>query len=252
MGINSSVVSLNNYYGHSKLKNLSITWINNYNPWFSDVDLLSSFEKVFDEDATLFEMHHNIKRIVESLSSIYYHNEAYVKSFLIERFGKNDNVSFFELPVNNSRIDLCSINGHSVAYELKTKYDSLTRLQKQLDDYLKAFEYVYVVCSNEKTNKVLDIIPDCVGVYEYDDSKQNIKFILIKKATISNYLNRETQINILRKGEIPLGAELLSDDEINRLFKNTLKTRYKNKWIKFIDERANISRLDYQYYFKCL
>ncbi len=248
----NSLISLNNYFDKRTLKNLSITWIDKYFPSDSKDSLCQSFEKSFNESASLFGIDDNVKLIMESLMRKYYHNEAFIKAGLIKELRKHKAISFFELPIKDSRIDLCSINGHSVAYEIKTKYDNLKRLSKQVDDYLTAFEFVYVVCSNDKTEKILSMVPTCVGVYEYDDSKEKTDFILIREASLSANIKKEVQLSVLRKAETPSNIYEYSDSDVNELFKKCLKDRYKLKWESFCKNFKNISVLDYQYYFKNL
>lgn len=238
-------------YKISDLKQLSISWIDKYLSWNNDDELCTYFEDVFNEKASLFEIEGNAKKVMEDLLISYYHNEAFIKAELIKELKKKKNsISFFELPINNSRIDLCSINGSSVAYEIKTKYDTTKRLEKQLNDYLTVFEYVYVVCSNDKTSNILKMIPDCVGVYEYDDELKKPKFILVKEATHSPYIDSKSQLYILRKSEIPNNIDKYNEEETNGLFKKCLKDRYRNKWQKFCKHYKEISILDYQYAFK--
>ena len=115
---------------------------------------------------------------MEALMVHYYHNEAFIKAMFIKELKKQKSVSFFELPIKDSRIDLCSINGHSVAYEIKTKYDTLKRLNKQVNDYLSAFEYVYVVCSSDKTGLVQSTVPNCVGIYGNHDVYETLNGVI--------------------------------------------------------------------------
>ena len=74
----------------------------------------------------------------------YYHNDYYVRySFINKVLKKSSAISFEELPVENSRVDLASINGKSVAYEIKSEFDNYERLEKQINDYSKCFESDY-------------------------------------------------------------------------------------------------------------
>lgn len=98
-----------------------------------------------------------------------YLNENAIKSSFINKVllrGKS-HVSIFELNVGSSRVYSCKINGTSIAYEIKTDLDNFNRLDKQLNDYLQAFEEVYVICSNNRVNKVKAIILEEVGIYAY-------------------------------------------------------------------------------------
>ena len=246
------VRSLKYYYGEKELEQKSIRWIESYSPWLSDDSLCSIFNDVFGESASLFNINGNSKKTIESLMINYYHNEAYIKSAFMMELKKHKAVSFFELPVSDSRIDLCSINGNSIAYEIKTKYDTTKRLLKQVTDYSKAFEYVYVICPTCKVDEIINLVPDNVGVYVYDDELTNVKFEIYREAKISNSINRDVQTSVLHKDEKPSNLDSLSDDDVNLIFKSVLKRRYKNKWNSLCKNYKQINKLDYQYYFNSI
>lgn len=243
------VRSLKYYYGEKELEQKSIKWIESYLPWLSDDSLCSIFNDVFGESASLFNINGNSKKTIESLMINYYHNEAYIKSAFMMELIKHKAVSFFELPVSDSRIDLCSINGNSIAYEIKTKYDTTKRLLKQVTDYLKAFEYVYVICPTCKVDEIIKLVPDNVGIYVYDDELTNVKFEIYREAKISNGIDRDIQTSVLHRNEKPSNLDSLSDDDVNLIFKSVLKRRYKNKWNSLCKNYKQINKLDYQYYF---
>jgi len=241
--------SLKYFFGENELKKKTRAWIDSYSPYLSDENLCSLFTKNFDESPTLFEIQGNARWVMESLMINYYHNEAFIKSAFISELRSHNSISFFELPVGNSRTDLCSINGNSIAYEIKTIADTTKRLEKQMDDYMKAFEYVYVICPYEKLNDVQRIVPIDVGIYLYDDKVSKPVFIKIKEAKLSTQLDRDTQISVLRKNEKPIFVEKMSNQEVNSLFKKALKARYKNRWNWFCENLKQFNRLDYQYHF---
>ncbi|MDD3067662.1 MAG: sce7726 family protein [Acholeplasmataceae bacterium] len=246
---NYNIQSLKYYFGEAQLKRKTISWIESYSPRFSDEKLSFLFSKCFEESPSLFEINGNSKEALESLMIAYYHNEAFVKAFFISELKKQKAVSFFELPIKNSRVDICSINGHSIAYEIKTMYDSTKRLVKQLNDYLTAFEFVYVICPDERVEEISQLLPDCVGIYTYDDLAFAPKFMVAREAKISSLLDRHAQIEVMRKKEKPKNISLLSDDKINALFKTILKNRFKNRWDWFCTNYKQFNKLDYQYHF---
>jgi hypothetical protein len=79
-----------------------------------------------------------------------YRNEYVYKNELASRlvFGRHSprTAAFqVELPVGRSIVDVAIANGTTTAYEIKTEYDTARRLPTQTNDYLKAFDKVYVV-----------------------------------------------------------------------------------------------------------
>ena len=247
--MNRQFHSLKSCFSKKNMEYNSVMFLDSYSPWLSNEDLDKLFCDTFNEEPSLFEINGKCKEVAEELMINYYHNEAFIKARFAKELKKHKAVSFFELPVCDSRADLCSINGNSVAYEIKTIYDTTKRLLKQVTDYLKAFEYVYVICPKEKTETILDIVPREVGIYEYDNSKKKPCFVIVKEASLSPFVDRGVQLDILRKSEKPKNVDSLTDSEINCLFKKALKTRYRVKWKKLIENMNDIYLMDYQYCF---
>lgn len=246
----SSFNSLKTFFGEKKLRLLSAQWLDKYAPVLSDEELCNLFEGVFGESASYFEIKGNAKSVAEKLMVEFYHNEAFIKSSIINLLKKEKNVTFFEMPLLDSRIDVCSINGHSCAYEIKTSYDTVKRLKKQVNDYLKAFELVYVVCPTEKIEEVLRIVPECVGIFIYDNEKNSGELSIFRLPIISSFIDANIQFNLLHKNEKKAAINFVDDGEkMNNYFKSCLKKRYSKKWCSFKKKSSAINKLDYQYRF---
>lgn len=211
----------------------------------------------------------NTREVFNKIILRYYPNEISIKSNFINQilFKSNNHVTIFELPIGNSRIDLCKLNGSSVAYEIKTDLDNLSRLNKQLNDYLEIFEKVYVICSINRIPEVeRHIMPDC-GIYTYSISKYcNYRFQLYRNAIESLHINPAKQLNILQKQEhkkyfsdtsltnrkdiITFILQQYSSSKINEIFKHAIKARYKNQWDFLKNNKSEIFEIDYQWFFK--
>ena len=246
----TSFKSLKLYFGDDKLKCLSARWLDKYASYLSDEQLCNLFEEVFGESASYFEIRGNAKSIAEKLMMEFYHNEAFVKSSIINLLKKQNNVTFFEMPLLDSRIDVCSINGHSCAYEIKTNYDTLKRLKKQTEDYLKVFEMVYIVCPTEKIEDVSNLVPDCVGILFYNNKNNSGDLSVFRDARRSMFLDSKIQFGLLHKNEKKRAIDIAYDaPKVNEYFKLCLKNRYCKKWRYFKKVCNTITRLDYQYCF---
>ncbi|KDP00471.1 sce7726 family protein [Mycobacterium avium subsp. hominissuis] len=73
------------------------------------------------------------------------------------------------LPVFLSIADVAVAGEAASAFEIKTDLDSFTRLELQVLSYSRCFEYVHVVTSEAKAARVLDALPEHVGVRALDD-----------------------------------------------------------------------------------
>ncbi|MXZ58153.1 MAG: sce7726 family protein [Rhodothermaceae bacterium] len=66
------------------------------------------------------------------------------------------------------RADVVTIGDTSTAYEIKTRYDSPTRLKDQFKAYSKVFEHVVLVTQSGYTNKFYKHAPSYAGLYVLD------------------------------------------------------------------------------------
>ncbi|MCW1913748.1 sce7726 family protein [Luteolibacter sp. GHJ8] len=69
-----------------------------------------------------------------------------------------------EFRIGRSRVDLAVFANASFAFEIKTDYDSMARIGTQTEDYLKVFDYVYVVTSLKLRDTAAKAIPKSVGM----------------------------------------------------------------------------------------
>ena len=213
----------------------------------------SNFDKVF-HDACGFDYdfvvgNYPYERFVYQMLKNYYRNDFFIRyTFFDKILSRKKAVSFFEMPITSSRIDMASINGISVGYEIKTEYDTFQRLEKQIVDYSKLLEYVYVVCPNSSVDQILRIIPGYCGIYCYDEKRSNSSFKIAKEAEKSPNLNSSTMLQCMLKDElkdffqdtkVELIDERYSFDEINKVFKRSLKKRYASKMME-IENKVNL------------
>ena len=97
-----------------------------------------------------------------------YRNEYIYKNALAEKIllGKHSlNTSFMlsEFRAGNCKADSVILNGSSTVYEIKSTYDSVARLERQLTAYHKTFDRINVITSDDQLAKVEQVINDSVG-----------------------------------------------------------------------------------------
>lgn len=152
-----------------------------------------------------------------------------------------DEVVFNEFPISGVRSDINRFNGKSYTYELKSPRDSSARLGKQLDTYSRVFENVYLVIPEDTDEYNHD--HESVGVFTYNFPA--FEFQMEKKATSITDLDPELQLKQLRLPELQIHLEnrdldevaskeravsqitsSSSPEEVNSIFKETIKERY--------------------------
>ncbi|MCW8336643.1 sce7726 family protein [Vibrio paucivorans] len=123
--------------------------------------------------------------------------EADIKARLINYLHEKNRISqssviISELTVGSfaRRVDLVLASPTElVAYEIKSASDNLTRLQGQIDDYLKYFDKVVVVADSKHIESILQTAPKNVGVWELSEKRFTVKRRGVKaKVTDKSYI----------------------------------------------------------------
>lgn len=165
-------------------------------------------------------------------------------------------VLFFEFPVGSRRVDIAHINNRSFAYELKSSRDNYNRLVPQLRQFSKVFDYLYLMTGQED----IPDISESFGVIFIQINKSEsgtIEFKLQKKAKLNDNIDCDVQLSLLNHGELFLICSRegfikrdkfsniqmrnlilrhFENNEINSIFKKTLKERYSASWLEFIKQ----------------
>lgn len=160
-----------------------------------------------------------------------YKNEFLLQ--LIKKEYKTEHVFLQEVPIFNNIVDLLVINGKTTAYEIKTEYDSLQRLESQLNSYSKVFDNIYIIVSEKHLEKLKDFLKDnftYVGILIFS----NKKIKSYKKAIQNPNLCIENYENILTNTELSnygITFQEIKDFDEKKAFKicrDILKNRQKN------------------------
>jgi len=119
-------------------------------------------------------------------------NEGDIKAAVIDRLfasaALSDAVLINEMVIANwsRRADLVVANGKLHAFEIKSDFDSLRRLQGQVETYLSRFDKVTVVC----TPKFAQLVRDCT------------------ESRVEKYLTRSPCPSARRNSKLALGSVL--------------------------------------------
>jgi len=88
----------------------------------------------------------------------YIYKNTILNKILIGRHSVRTATMLNEFKVGKSIADTVIINGTSTVYEIKTELDSPDKLQKQIEDYKKAFAKIYLVTHHSLTSKYLSLV----------------------------------------------------------------------------------------------
>jgi len=94
----------------------------------------------------------------------YVYKNAVANKLLLGIHSLNSSFMLTEFRVNDCKADIVILNGTSNAYEIKSGFDTLDRLGRQLKAYQLVFDRVNVITSEEQRDDVLASIPDEIGL----------------------------------------------------------------------------------------
>lgn len=80
--------------------------------------------------------------------------------------------SEFVIPREQCRADLAILSGEFIGIEIKSKFDSLGRLEKQIDSYSRFFDRLIVACDVKHLSGVLALASDFTEVWSVDENTQ--------------------------------------------------------------------------------
>lgn len=156
----------------------------------------------------------------------YFYKNELLNSLLIQNKNLSSCSALTELPVANSKTDVIFVNENDVGtvYEIKTELDTLNRLESQIQDYYKAFPYMYVVTSSNHLKQLENVLEGTdVGIIELTNDREFVH----RKEAIYN-------------------AEDLSHDVLFRILR---KKEFESIVLKYFGELPNVS--DFVYYRTC-
>lgn len=139
----------------------------------------------------------------------HYRNEYVYKNMiankiLLGRHSLNTSTMITEFRTADCKADTVILNGTSNVYEIKSEFDTLTRLRRQLSAYRQIFDRVHVLTSASQLDSVFTELSDDIGVLVLTD-RHTIRVIRepvshktrVNPAVIFDSLRRSEYVQIL-------------------------------------------------------
>lgn len=144
--------------------------------------------------------------------SEYVFKNIIAQNIFLKNHKKNSSVMLTELRVGSNKADCVIVNGHTVCYEIKTEFDTLKRLPEQISTYLKVFEKVNVICSENHIANVISLVPENVGIFKLTERNalKEVRKAIYNDSDIDRFL----MISSLRKSEYVFIAEQLTNRQL--------------------------------------
>lgn len=94
----------------------------------------------------------------------YVYKAALTHKVLLGRHSLKTTAMLSEFGVGENKADCVMLNGTSAIYEIKSERDSLKRLKQQIEAYRKVSAEVNVITGYTHLEKVVDLVPEDVGI----------------------------------------------------------------------------------------
>ena len=195
------------------------------------------------------------KYMANNYRNEYIYKNTLLNELLVKKHDIEKTTALAEIRIGRSKADFILVNGKAEVYEIKTELDNFDKLETQLHNYYKAFDYVNVVTSANRCNILKSFLSKSkVGIYKLDE---NMGLKEIKKAKQeNNFLDHKTIFKILRKkeyeriilnefGELPNVSQF---DYYRECFKKFQKINIKEAYKKFKQELKKRCYIEKEYF----
>lgn len=108
-------------------------------------------------------------RLFREYRNEYIYKNAIAGKVLLGRHSLNSSFMLTEFRAGNCKADTVILNGSSTVYEIKSTYDSVNRLERQLNAYQQTFDRINVITSDDQLEKVKQTVGEAVGLMVLSD-----------------------------------------------------------------------------------
>ncbi len=124
------------------------------------------------------------QRLEKQYKSEYLFKNALINKLLLGKYSLNTTTVINELKIGSSVADFVLLNGEIRIFEIKTELDNLRKLNKQIDDYRRIANEVYIVSNSKYINALIKLYNnDNIGIIEYTDRKTLKEIVPAKNNT---------------------------------------------------------------------
>ncbi len=191
----------------SKIRSLSqIISPSNFKKIVREGDYYSTFYKlkkyatVTDSTTNLDAINVIYNSLLKNYKNEYVYKNILTNKLLLKKYSLKNTIALNEFNIGKSIADFVLLNGEARVYEIKTELDNLEKLDKQVLDYCKFGDKVYIVTSSKHVNKLIELYDNStIGIIELTprNALKTIKKATSNEATFSY----EVLFKTLRKQE---------------------------------------------------
>lgn len=127
--------------------------------------------------------------------------------FLDETYGKNRILE--EKRIGRSRADVVMVTLTAIyGIEIKSDADTYTRLERQIRDYDRFYDYNYVVAGSRHAMHIEEHVPESWGIITVDEIDGQADFYILRRPTENPKLQWKRKLSLLWRPELAHIQEL--------------------------------------------
>ena len=127
--------------------------------------------------------------------------------FLDETYGKNRILE--EKRIGRSRADVVMVTSAAIyGIEIKSDADTYTRLERQIRDYDRFYDYNYVVAGSRHAMHIEEHVPESWGIITVDEIDGQADFYILRRPTENPKLQWKRKLSLLWRPELAHIQEL--------------------------------------------
>jgi hypothetical protein len=129
----------------------------------------------------------------------YIYKNAIARKILLGVHSLNTTTMLTEFRAGSCKADVIVLNGTSTVYEIKSAYDSLDRLTRQIAAYRQLFDRINVITSDSQLDKVARVTGNDIGLMVLTD--RNTIRTVQEPMSLKNTVHQAVIFDSLRKNE---------------------------------------------------
>ena len=216
---------------------------------YESIDKICAFFEDNKEQKTYFEyLTHLYDLMMRHYRCEYVFKNELINEMLLHHCTHPDTIALSEFHVAKSIADIVMFKDISIAYEIKTDYDSDKRLNHQLTDYNKLFDKCYLVTSSDGYKRYAKGLPDNVGIITFEYNGDSLAPYIVKEAELNEDIDIHTLMRSIRTveyetivkdiyGSLPAVSYFEMFDECEKLLANADNRKVRESFIRAIKQR---------------
>ncbi|RTE55432.1 hypothetical protein EHW67_02370 [Arenibacter aquaticus] len=168
--------------------------------YYSTFYKLKQYTTVTDATTNLDAINFIYKSLLKNYKNEYVYKNILTNKLLLKKYSLKNTIALNEFNIGKSIADFVLLNGEARVYEIKTELDNLEKIDKQVLDYCKFADKIYIVTSSKHINKLIELYENStIGIIELT-SRNALKTVREAKNNSSTF-SHETLFKTLRKQE---------------------------------------------------